>query len=217
VRVRFGDCVLDTGIRTLTREGIDVALSPKAFRLLEILVEQRPNAVSHADLREKLWPDTAMGGTTLARLISEVRAAIGDRDDGDPVVRTVHRFGYAFSGHAREDDGKAPEVSRCAIRWGSQLVPLALGENVIGRATDVLITLPSTKVSRHHARILVADGRVILEDLGSRNGTYVGERRIDSAVELKNGDRIGIGPALLIFCAAGDDALTSMQSTPSRP
>jgi hypothetical protein len=45
----------------------------------------------------------------------------------------------------------------------------------------------------------------------------VGERRIESAVELKNGDRIGIGPALLIFCAAGDDALTSMQSTPSRP
>jgi pSer/pThr/pTyr-binding forkhead associated (FHA) protein len=95
-------------------------------------------------------------------------------------------------------------------------VPLASGENVIGRATDGLITLPSTKVSRRHARIVVCNERVILEDLGSRNGTYVGDRRIESAVELKNGDRIGIGSALLIFCAAADDALTSMQSTPSR-
>ena len=91
-------------------------------------------------------------------------------------------------------------------------MPLAAGENVIGRATDGLITLPSSKVSRRHARIVVSNGRVVLEDLGSRNGTYLGDRRIDSAVELKNGDRIGIGPALLIFCAAADDALTSMQS-----
>ena len=216
MRVRFGDCVLDTGIRTLAREGKDVALSPKAFRLLEILVEQRPNAVSHADLREKLWPDTATGGTTLARLVSEVRGALGDNSDDRPAVRTVHRFGYAFAAVAAEERVTVAVPPGCALRWGSQLVPLASGENVIGRATDALVVLPSTKVSRHHARILVANGRVILEDLGSRNGTYVGDRRIDSAVELRNGDRIGIGPALLIFCAADDDALTSMQSTPSR-
>jgi DNA-binding winged helix-turn-helix (wHTH) protein len=216
VRLRFRDCVLDTGVRALLRDGTAVALSPKAFSLLEILVEQRPNAVSHADLREKLWPDTAMGGTTLARLISEVRAALGDRDEQHPVVRTVHRFGYAFSVAVTEDHVTPPRLPGCAIRWGSQLVPLASGENVIGRSADGLISLPSTKVSRRHARIVVANGRVILEDLGSRHGTYLGDRRIESAVELKNGDRIGIGPAQLIFCAAADDALTSMQSTPSR-
>ena len=145
MRVRFGDCVLDTSIRTLTREGKDVALSPKAFRLLEILVEQRPNAVSHADLRDKLWPDTVMGGTTLARLISEVRGAIGDKSDDRPVIRTVHRFGYAFAAAAADERVAATVTSGCALRWGSQLVPLASGENVIGRATDALVTLPSTE------------------------------------------------------------------------
>ena len=216
MRLRFRNCLLDTGGRLLTRAGTPIALPPKAFRLLEILLEQRPEAVSHTDLRARLWPDMAAGGTTLARLISEVRAAVGDIDEDEPLIRTVHRCGYAFAGHVTEDRGKPAEVTGAAIRWGSQLVPLAAGENIIGRAADGLITLPSTKVSRRHARIVVSSERVILEDLGSRNGTYVGDRRIESAVELKNGDRIGIGPAVLIFCTAADDALTSMQSTPSR-
>ena len=216
MRLRFRDTLLDTGARVVTRDGGPIPLSPKAFRLLEVLAERRPNAVSHNDLRNLLWPDTVMGGTTLARLVSEVRAAIGDVDEGDQLIRTVHRFGYALSGTVIEDANGSADICRCALRWGSQLVPLAPGDNVIGRAPDGLIMLPSSKVSRRHARIVVSPERVVLEDLGSRNGTYVGDQRIESAVELKNGDRIGIGPALLIFCAASDDALTSMQSAPSR-
>jgi DNA-binding winged helix-turn-helix (wHTH) protein len=209
VRFRFRDCVLDTGVRVLTRNDESVPLSPKAFRLLEVLAEERPNAVSHDDLRSKLWPGASVGGTTVARLVSEIRAAIGDRDD-DPVIRTAHRFGYAFA--AVTEEAAFPALSHFGIRWGSQLVPLALGENVIGRAPDVLITIPSSKVSRRHARIVVSEDRVVLEDLASRNGTYVGGRRIDSAIELRSGDRIGIGSAQLIFCGASDDALTSADS-----
>ena len=188
-----------------------MALSPKAFGLLEVLASQRPNAVSHDDLRARLWPGTAVGGTTLARLVSEARAAIGDRDDDEPAIRTVHRFGYAFAATITEDAASVA-LSHCAIRWGSQFVPLRQGENVVGRAPDLLITIPSSKVSRRHARIVVSDGRAILDDLGSRNGTYLGGRRIDAAIELKNGDRIGIGSAQLVFCAASDDALTSADS-----
>lgn len=211
MRLHFRDCVLDTGVRVLTRNGEPVALSPKAFRLLEVLASERPNAVSHDDLRARLWPDTVMGGTTLARLVSEARAAIADRDDQDPAIRTVHRFGYAFAATVTESAASVA-VSHGAIRWGSQFVPLAHGENVIGRAPDVLITIPSSKVSRRHARIVVSDGRAVLEDLASRNGTYLGGRRIEAAVELKNGDRIGIGAAQLTFCGASDDGLTSADS-----
>ena len=200
MRVCFRDCVLDTGVRVLTRNGESVALSPKAFGLLEVLASQRPNAVSHGDLRARLWPGTVVGGTTLARIVSEARAAIGDRDD-EPVIRTVHRFGYAFAAAVTEDAASVA-LSHCAIRWGSQFVPLTLGENIVGRAPELLITIPSSKVSRRHARIVVSGGRAILDDLGSRNGTYLGGRRIDAAVELKNGDRIGIGSAQLVFCAA---------------
>jgi DNA-binding winged helix-turn-helix (wHTH) protein len=215
VRLRLRDCVLDTGTRTITRDGMPLRLSPKAFRLLEVLVERRPNAVSHDELRDGVWPDTVAGGTTLARLVSELRAAIGDAGDGEPVIRTVHRFGYALSGAVDAGAGLGPAgLAPCAIRWGSQFVPLPPGEHVIGRAAGGLIVVPSSKVSRRHARLVVTGEQATIEDLGSRNGTYVGDRRIDTAVELKNGDRIGIGPALLIFCATPDDALTSLQSAP---
>jgi DNA-binding winged helix-turn-helix (wHTH) protein len=214
VRLYFRDCVLDTGVRTVTRAGERLALSPKAFRLLEVLVERRPNAVSHEELRQRLWPDVQVGGTTLARLVSEVRTALGDTNENEEIIRTVHRFGYAFAATATDPDERLPETGapRYAIRWGSQLVPLAAGENVFGRAGDVLITLPSSKVSRRHARIVISGDRAVLEDLGSRNGTYLGNRRIESAVDLKNGDRIGIGPALLIFCSGADDGVTSADS-----
>ena len=89
---------------------------------------------------------------------------------------------------------------------------VARRKHASGARRKCLITIPSSKVSRRHARIVVSDGRAVLEDLGSRNGTYLGGRRIDAAIELKNGDRIGIGSAQLIFCAASDDALTSADS-----
>lgn len=92
MRVRFGDCVLDTDRRELTRAGRAVPLQPKAFRLLELLVERWPRAVSQADLRGVLWPDTEAGGTRVARLVNEVRKAIADEARPHRLIRTVHRF-----------------------------------------------------------------------------------------------------------------------------
>ena len=101
MRLRFRDLLFDVGTRSLTRGERPVPLSPKAFRLLEVLVMRRPDAVSHEELRRTLWSDAADGGTTLARLVSEIRTALDDHDDGQPIVRTVHRFGYAFAEASR--------------------------------------------------------------------------------------------------------------------
>lgn len=213
MRLCFRDYVLDTGTRMVTRAGSTVPLSPKAFRLLEALAAQRPNAVSHERLRRSLWGDTGTGGTTLARLVSELRAALCDDDPASPMVRTVHRFGYAFACEAIEAAAmRGAPVAPCALKWGSQMVPLATGENFIGRALTGTVSVPSSKVSRRHACILVSDGRAVLEDVGSRNGTYVDDRRINAPVELKNGDRIRIGPAQLVFCASVDDTVTSQDT-----
>jgi predicted component of type VI protein secretion system len=125
----------------------------------------------------------------------------------------VHRFGYAFAAPAVEDrTARQDAASRFALQWGAQLVPLTPGENLIGRASGLLITLPSSKVSRRHARIMVASDHVVIEDLGSRNGTFVGERRIASATALNHGDRIGIGGVMLIFHAAQENDLTSPET-----
>jgi pSer/pThr/pTyr-binding forkhead associated (FHA) protein len=92
-------------------------------------------------------------------------------------------------------------------------VALAMGEHTIGRASDVLVSLPSSRVSRRHACVRVADSGVTIEDLGSKNGTYVGEQPIDGPVALHDGDRVTIGPVLLIFRALGVDPTTSTQAS----
>ena len=214
MRLRFRDLVVDAGTRSLTRGDRPVPLSPKAFRLLEVLVTRRPDAVSHEELRRTLWSDGANGGTTLARLVSEIRTALGDDDEAQPIVRTVHRFGYAFAEATATEERATLPVGRYALRWGSQLVPLADGENLVGRALDGVIAVPSSKASRRHARIVVSPEKAVVEDLGSRNGTRVNDALIDRPVELKNGDRIRVGPAVLVFCVAGSSGSTSEETGP---
>jgi DNA-binding winged helix-turn-helix (wHTH) protein len=214
LRLRFRDLLFDVGTRSLTRGERPVPLSPKAFKLLEVLVMRRPDAVSHEELRRTLWSDAADGGTTLARLVSEIRTALDDHDDAQPIVRTVHRFGYAFAEAAAEEARPTPPVGRYAIRWGSQLVPLADGDNLVGRGLDGVIAIPSSKASRRHARIVVSSGNAVIEDLGSRNGTKVNDAVIEGPVELKNGDRIRVGPAILVFCVAGSSGVTSEETGP---
>jgi DNA-binding winged helix-turn-helix (wHTH) protein len=214
LRFRFRDVLFDVGTRSLVRGDRRVPLSPKSFTLLEVLVMLRPDAVSHAELRRTVWSDSGDGGTTLARLVSEIRAALGDDNDERPIIRTVHRFGYAFAEPVSEEDQTTRPVGRYAIRWGSQLVPLADGENLVGRALDGVIAIPSPKASRRHARIVVSAERAVIEDLGSRNGTRVNDVLIDRPVELGDGDRIRVGPAVLVFCAAGSTGSTSEDTAP---
>lgn len=197
--VRFGDCVLNIATRELTRGGLPQALSPKAFTLLTVLAEHRPAAVSHDELRKALWPDMEMGGTTLARLVNEVRAAVGDHADHPHVIRTVQRFGYAFCGET-DSGGKESETRvRCAVQWGTQHIALPPGTYMIGRGPDAPISVPASNVSRRHAQIVVTAAGATLEDLGSRNGTCLGDDRISGRVDLKHQDRIVVGPATLIF------------------
>jgi DNA-binding winged helix-turn-helix (wHTH) protein len=215
VRLHFGDCLLDTAARELRRAGEVVPLKPQAFRLLEVLVVRRPGAVSHTELRGLLWPDMQTGGTSLARLVSDVRVAIGSNGTAaSQSIRTVHRFGYAFSSHVEEEVLEQHFASTvCSIQWGQHLLPLMDGENVIGRSETATICVPSPEVSRRHARIVVDGHSATLEDLGSRNGTYLGEVRLDSSVTLRHRDRIGVGPALLIFYVAKSDETTEISES----
>lgn len=71
------------------------------------------------------------------------------------------------------------------------------GELLIGRSSDCQITLDEAYVSSKHARIFERDEKLMLEDLGSTNGTYLNRRRITAATELQRGDRIKIGRTVM--------------------
>ncbi len=117
MHLRFGDCVFDRGTRTLTRGGRPVDIAPKAFELLGLLLEHRPRPLSKPELHEKLWPDTFVSDSSLARLVSELRKAIGDRARDPRLVRTVHGFGYAFQARVTGGPvaGKASEPGATVV------------------------------------------------------------------------------------------------------
>jgi len=190
VQVRFGDFVFDSSSRELTRRGEPVHLAPKAFDLLQILIEERPRAVRKEQLRDRLWPDVVVDDANLKNLVGEVRAAFG----GEKVIRTIPRYGYAF---AAGGDTPAPATAR--LIEGDHVHRLGPGENVIGRDDDCAVVLDFVGVSRRHARITVERGRFVLEDLGSKNGTWKNETRVRQAVELRDGDCIRLGGVPLTF------------------
>lgn len=200
VSYHFDRFVLDTETRQLLHEGAETHLSPKAFELLAILLANRPKAMSKAELQERLWPSTFVEETNLAGLVAEIRRALGDSATRPVFVRTVYRFGYRFVGDPVDPGAPPapPSGPRPTLILGNREVVLLDGANVIGRAPDATICCDSAGVSRYHARILIAKGEATLEDLGSKNGTYLRGERVVSA-PLSDGDEIRLGTAILKF------------------
>jgi len=203
MRVGFGDCVFDSETREVFRVGKAISLSPKAFQLLEVLIRSRPKAISKTDLHGHLWPDTFVSDANLAKLVSELRAALGDDARNPRIVRTVQRFGYAFR---EEAVAAAPRRSLPVtdapvyrLIWGNREIALAYGENLLGRDQDSVVWIDDPSVSRRHARIVVDEARAVLEDLGSKNGTYLRGKKIGSAAKLADEDQIKIGPASMVL------------------
>lgn len=208
MQVRFNDFTLDTDTRQLHQGAGERHLSPKAFDLLRLLVENRPRVVSKAELRQQLWPSTFVSEATLNSLVAEVRDALGETARGGQFVRTVHRVGYAFSGAATEVGSRAPSVDdriRCWLIWEAGQVALRDGEHVLGRDADAAVWLESPTVSRRHARINIVDGVATIEDLGSTNGTYVGGRWLATPAALMDGDEIRLGSVVVKFRRVGAD------------
>jgi DNA-binding winged helix-turn-helix (wHTH) protein len=201
VTYEFGGFTLDTDTRELLLNRTEVHLSPKAFELLTLLLVNRPRAVAKAELQDKLWPSTFVEETNVAGLVAEIRRALRDEAADPTFVRTVHRFGYRFVGEAVESvpaRRATPSAARLCLVLQNRQIRLLDGANIIGRDPDVTIQCDAAGVSRHHARILVSDGGATLEDLQSKNGTYLNGTRI-AAQRLSDGDEIRLGAARLTF------------------
>lgn len=200
----FHEYRLDTSARQLVRHGRPVPLSPKAFELLKVLVAERPRALSKAELLERVWPGVFVTEASLARVINEIRRRLGERARSGRIIRTVHAFGYAFAAPVREDDpteqtreDHAP--SGCWFSCQGREYALAAGQHIIGREPGLAVRLDSPKVSRRHARVVVHGGQATIEDLGSKNGTFVREERIAGPVTLEAGDTVRVGGFRLVF------------------
>jgi pSer/pThr/pTyr-binding forkhead associated (FHA) protein len=70
-------------------------------------------------------------------------------------------------------------------------------EIVIGRSSELDMVLVEDMVSRKHAKINASNGQVIIQDLGSTNGTFVNRRKISAPIALRRGDKVQVGVTVL--------------------
>jgi len=210
----FGPFVVDHARRQLLRAGTEIHVTPKSFELLALLIRETPRVVPKSELHTYLWPNTFVSEATLVGMVKELRRALGDRDG--KIIRTAHRVGYAFAG-ACSRTPKAAVVSRWVVA-GSRRIPLAEGENLIGRDPAAAIHVDVPGVSRRHARIVVTDRAAVLEDLRSKNGTSVNGVEIGTATTLKDADQIDVGVTLVFHVSpAGMSTDTRPRRQPPAP
>jgi len=214
-RWAFGEFVLDLGPRELRREQEAVHLSPKAMGLLEALLERRPEALSKKELQERLWPATFVVEANVTNLVAELRAAVGDNARKPRLIRTVHGFGYAFCGQAVDRTSAEDDRVRYYLLLGTRRLDLGEGENLLGRTEDSILGLATVTISRRHACIRIAGDEAVLEDLGSKNGTYLSGERVKEPTRLKDGDEIRVGSALLTFRRVSASVSTKTQAPTS--
>src|ERR1700677_3680047 len=84
--------------------------------------------------------------------------------------------------------------------------PFDKNEINVGRVQGNDLMLPKGNVSKHHARLLFRDGRFIVTDLKSTNGTYVNGRKISQATIVREGDKIYIGDFVMRLETPGQAA-----------
>lgn len=201
MRHPIGDFVLDVETRQLLRDGREFELSPKAFALLRVLAEARPRALPKDELQEKVWPKTFVSEANLSVLVSELRRALGDSPRAPRILRTVYGYGYALAAPvpAAGSSVRPRALHRCELVLSRRHFALADGETVVGRAPDAGIVIDHPSVSRYHARLVVRADVVTIEDLGSKNGTFVRGEPVSKATSLSNGDPVGLGLLTLIY------------------
>lgn len=109
----FGPFHLDTSERVLTRGEDSIQLTPKAFDILFLLVENRGRLVSKSKLMDAIWPDTFVEEKTLTQNIFTLRKALGRDQTGEHYIETVTKHGYRFRAEVSVAGEQAADESKC--------------------------------------------------------------------------------------------------------
>jgi FHA domain len=125
----------------------------------------------------------------LATLVTDIRAATGDNARRPRFVRTAHGHGYAFNGEILPDGPDAGGATApWYLLWDHRQIRLRHGENILGRSGAGVVIFGSPTVSKRHARVIVTDQQAIIEDLGSKNGTGIGDRAVNGPTPIAEGE-----------------------------
>jgi TolB-like protein/DNA-binding winged helix-turn-helix (wHTH) protein/Tfp pilus assembly protein PilF len=107
----FGPFQLDLADRVLRRDGKPIALTPKAFEVLCLLVEHHGFALTKEEMMRQIWPDSFVAESNLAQHIFQLRKALGDNPNDDAFIETLPRRGYRFTADVKRVDSASKDRS----------------------------------------------------------------------------------------------------------
>lgn len=194
---RVGRWTADPARLVLVDDELEVHLRPKVMDLLVVFAEHPGEVLSKERLLDLVWPDVTVGDASLAVAVRELRESLDDDPEAPRFIETIRHRGYRLLAGVEPLPESAtaarPAASQFWLIGDDQEFVLATGESVIGRAPDADVRLDLPNVSRHHARIVVDGDSAVVEDLGSKNGTFVNERRVDGPTRIRHGDQLRLG------------------------
>ena len=151
---------------------------------------------SKQNLIDAVWQTEFVSEHALTQVIAEIRAALGDDARNPTYIENIPRRGYRLVTEVTQVAASVPPTRDVSVPFKLQGEQrdhsLNQGPNIIGRTPDADISIDRTKVSRCHARIVVAGTTATIEDLGSKNGTYLNGQRLEQKALLTNGDEMKI-------------------------
>jgi DNA-binding winged helix-turn-helix (wHTH) protein len=198
---RLAEWLVQPNLNCLTRGATIVHLRPKLMDLLVELAKRAGEVVPKEALIEAVWARKFVAESALSTAVAELRKALGEEAGEPRYIEAVPKRGYRLVAPVEpaEHDAAWRAGAACVVLVAGRRVPLGEGEHLVGRSPDVAVHIDSTDVSRHHARIVVRAGSATIEDLGSKNGTFVGGDRVTEPRALRNGDQVWVGGVLVVF------------------
>ena len=211
-RLQVGAWTVDAESGLLTQGETSVRVRPKAMDLLLALAERPGDLWSKAPLIARVWPDVVVSDVSLSVLVVELRKVLGDNPKSPVFIETIPRRGYRLI--APVSGVEAVPTTHFALASAQGRVFLLEGENLIGRDPEAGVRIDSTLVSRRHSMIVVTGESATIEDLGSKNGTYLNGKRLEEAEFLSHGDRITLSrlAARYRFVIVDDEATVTEAS-----
>ncbi|AMY11856.1 Dye resistance protein [Luteitalea pratensis] len=223
--LRFAEFELDLGAFALRCPDGPLRLEKLPMEVLILLVQRAGTLVLRSELRATLWgPDVYVEyDSAINTAVRKIRRTLGDDADHPRFVETVVGKGYRFIApvegdatlHAQSSvcHGRSPARWQCvfpsySVKRGQQEFILEAGETVFGRDPNAGVYVDHPSVSRRHASIAIGSQGAVLQDLESRNGTFVDGRRIDRPTHIDHGALIALGAITLTFIVMAAAAST---------
>jgi DNA-binding winged helix-turn-helix (wHTH) protein len=212
---RVGEWTVEPLLYRITRGDDVIQLRPRAMGVLTCLAGAGGAVVTRQQLIDRVWRTEFVTTNALTHVVAELRAALGDDAERPDFIETIPRRGYRLVAPVTYPGAPPPAPSDEPARFtllgaDGAVIELHAGVNLIGRSPDAAVRIDTSEVSRRHAVITVDGPVATIEDLGSKNGTFLRGRRLEAPARLRDADEIQIGVNVARFrVVVADDRTTT--------